>query len=251
MSAEVRIIGVDHVPEARPGDDLADLIAYGIERSGLTLADGDVVVVTQKLVSKAEGQLVDLREVEPSALAREWAERYDKDPRQVEVVLREARRIVRMANGLIIAETRHGFVCANAAVDASNASAPDQVSLLPVDPDASAERIRRGLAERAGVELAAIITDSFGRPWRKGIVNVAVGVAGMEPLIDYRGQYDDQGYELRATVIAVADEIASAAELVMGKLARRPVAIVRGYAYQPGDGSARALVMEPERDLFR
>jgi len=251
MSAEVRIIGVDHVPEARPGDDLADLIAYGIERSGLTLADGDVVVVTQKLVSKAEGQLVDLREVEPSALAREWAERYDKDPRQVEVVLREARRIVRMANGLIIAETRHGFVCANAAVDASNVSAPDQVTLLPVDPDASAERIRRGLAERAGVEIAVIITDSFGRPWRKGIVNVAVGVAGMEPLVDYRGQFDDQGYELRATVIAVADEIASAAELVMGKLARRPVAIVRGYAYQPGDGGARALVMEPERDLFR
>jgi len=251
MNAEVRIIGVDHVPEARPGDDLADLIAQGIERSGLTLADGDIVVVTQKLVSKAEGRLVDLREIEPSALAREWGERYGKDPRQVEVVLREARRIVRMANGLIIAETRHGFVCANAAVDASNASAPDQVSLLPVDPDASAERIRRGLAERAGVELAAIITDSFGRPWRKGIVNVAVGVAGMEPLIDYRGQYDDQGYELRATVIAVADEIASAAELVMGKLARRPVAIVRGYAYQPGDGSARALVMEPERDLFR
>ena len=251
MNAEVRIIGVDHVPEARPGDDLADLIAQGIERSGLTLADGDIVVVTQKLVSKAEGRLVDLREIEPSALAREWGERYGKDPRQVEVVLREARRIVRMANGLIIAETRHGFVCANAAVDASNASAPDQVSLLPVDPDASAERIRRGLAERAGVELAAIITDSFGRPWRKGIVNVAVGVAGMEPLIDYRGQYDDQGYELRATVIAVADEIASAAELVMGKLARRPVAIVRGYAYQPGDGSARALVIEPERDLFR
>jgi len=251
MSAEVRIIGVDHVPEARPGDDLADLIAYGIERSGLTLADGDVVVVTQKLVSKAEGQLVDLREIEPSALAREWGERYGKDPRQVEVVLREARRIVRMANGLIIAETRHGFVCANAAVDASNVSAPDQVTLLPVDPDASAERIRRGLAERAGVEIAVIITDSFGRPWRKGIVNVAVGVAGMEPLVDYRGQFDDQGYELRATVIAVADEIASAAELVMGKLARRPVAIVRGYAYQPGDGGARALVMEPERDLFR
>jgi len=155
MNAEVRIIGVDHVPEARPGDDLADLIAQGIERSGLTLADGDIVVVTQKLVSKAEGRLVDLREIEPSALAREWGERYGKDPRQVEVVLREARRIVRMANGLIIAETRHGFVCANAAVDASNASAPDQVSLLPVDPDASAERIRRGLAERAGVEIAA------------------------------------------------------------------------------------------------
>lgn len=251
MSAEVRIIGVDHVPEARPGDDLANLIAHGLEQSGLTLADRDIVVVTQKLVSKAEGQLVDLREIEPSVLAREWAEQFGKDPRQVEVVLREARRIVRMTNGLIIAETRHGFVCANAAVDASNVSAPDQVSLLPLDPDASAERIRRGLAERAGVEIAVIITDSFGRPWRKGIVNVAVGVAGMEPLLDYRGQYDEQGYELRATVIAVADEIASAAELVMGKLARRPVAIVRGYAYQPGDGNARALVMEPERDLFR
>ncbi|MDI3338991.1 MAG: coenzyme F420-0:L-glutamate ligase [Sphaerobacter sp.] len=251
MSAEVRIIGVEHVPEARPGDDLAGLIAHGLEQSGLTLLEGDIVAVTQKLVSKAEGQLVDLREVEPSALARNWAARWGKDARQVEVVLREAQRIVRMANGLIIAETRHGFVCANAAVDASNVAGSEQVSLLPVDPDASAERIRRALSERYGVRIAVIVTDSFGRPWRKGIVNVAVGVAGMAPLLDYRGQYDEHGYELRATVIAVADEIASAAELVMGKLERRPVAVVRGYRVPPGAGSARDLVMEPERDLFR
>lgn len=251
MSGEIRVIGVDHVPEARPGDDTVALIVQGIERSGLTLMDGDIVVVTQKLVSKTEGRLVDLHTVTPSPFARQLGERYEKDPRHIEVVLQEAARIVRMDRGLIIAETRHGFICANAGVDASNVSGPDQVTLLPIDPDASARQIRDALSAHFDARIAVIITDSFGRPWRKGIINVAIGVAGMQPLLDYRGQYDEHGFELRATVIAVADEIASAAELVMGKLDRRPVAIVRGYDFEPGEDGADALVMEPGRDMFR
>ncbi|MBX6342338.1 MAG: coenzyme F420-0:L-glutamate ligase [Thermomicrobiaceae bacterium] len=251
MPAELRVIGVDGIGEAQPGDDVAALVAAGLERSALRLEPGDVVVVTHKLVSKAEGQVVDLASVEPSALAREWATRFERDPRQVEVVLREARRIVRMDNGLIIAETRHGFVCANAGVDMSNVAGTGAVSLLPVDPDASARRIREGLRRRFDVDPAVIVTDSFGRPWRKGIVNVAVGVSGLRPLLDYRGLTDEHGYSLHATVIAVADELASAAELVMGKLDRRPVALVRGYRYQPGEEGAASLVMERERDLFR
>lgn len=251
MTAELRILGVGNIPEARPGDDIAGLIATSLQHEGLALEPGDIVVVTHKLVSKAEGRLIDLRTIEPSALARQFAGRYGKDPRQVEVVLRESARIVRMDRGLIIAETRQGFVCANAGVDASNAAGTEIVTLLPLDPDASAEHIRRGLSEQFDAEIAVIVTDSFGRPWRQGIVNVAVGVAGMTPLLDYRGQLDEHGYELGATVLAVADEIASAAELVMGKLDRRPVAIVRGYPYQPGQGTARDIIMAPERDLFR
>ena len=251
MTAELRVLGIGNIPEARTGDDITGLIAAGLERDGLVLESGDIVVVTHKLVSKAEGRLIDLRSVEPSTLARRFADRYGKDARQVEVVLRESARIIRMDRGLIIAETHHGFVCANAGVDASNASGKEIVTLLPLDPDASAERIRRRLGERFDVEIAVIITDSFGRPWRQGIVNVAIGVAGMLPLLDYRGRLDEHGYELGATILAVADEIASAAELVMGKLDNRPGAIVRGYAYQPGEGTAKDILMEPERDLFR
>jgi len=253
---DVRIIGIDGIPELAPGDDLAALIGDGIAASGAGIEAGDIVVVTHKIVSKAEGQVVDLRLIEPSTLATQFGERWDKDPRKIEVVLREARRIVRMHNGLIIAETAHGFVCANAGVDASNA-APDAVVLLPKDPDASAANLREALGERFGLgdgdAPAVIISDSFGRPWRYGIVNVAVGVSGMAPLVDYRGQTDAAGYELSASILAVADEVASAAELVMHKLAGRPVAIVRGYQSplrgEPGTG--RDLIMEPERDLFR
>ena len=250
MSAEIRLIGLDGIPEARAGDRVSDLVVRGLEHDGLALADGDIVVVTHKLVSKAEGRIIDLMMIEPSDFARRWAERYDKDARQVEVVLRESARIVRMDRGLIIAETRHGFVCANAGVDASN-TAPDQVSLLPLDPDASARALRDDLMDRYGVRIAVVITDSFGRPWRKGITNIAIGTAGLAPLLDYRGQHDEHGYELQATVIAVADEIAAAAELVTGKLDRRPVVIVRGYPFAASDEGATALVMEPERDLFR
>jgi coenzyme F420-0:L-glutamate ligase / coenzyme F420-1:gamma-L-glutamate ligase len=252
---EVRIIAIDGIPEVAPGDDLESLIGDAIAASSASLEPGDIVVVTHKIVSKAEGQVVDLRTIAPSPLAAEFGERWDKDPRKIEVVLREARRIVRMDNGLIIAETAHGFVCANAGVDASNAS-PDSVVLLPRDPDASALRLRRGLGKRSELNddnLAVIISDSFGRPWRHGIVNVAIGVSGMPPLVDYRGLTDAAGYELSASILAVADEVAAAAELVMHKLAGRPVAIVRGYrsplAGTPGTG--RDLIMDPARDLFR
>jgi coenzyme F420-0:L-glutamate ligase/coenzyme F420-1:gamma-L-glutamate ligase len=254
--SEVRVIGIDAVPEVQPGDDVAALIGDALAASGVGLEPGDVVVVTHKIVSKAEGHLVDLRGVEPSPLAVRIAAHDGKDARKIEVVLREATRIVRMAGSLIIAETAHGFVCANAAVDASNVS-PDTVVLLPADPDASAARIRQSLAARFGLAEddapAVIVSDSFGRPWRKGIVNVAVGVTGMAPLIDYRGLRDPAGYELSATVLAVADEIAAAAELVMHKLANRPVAVVRGYepALAAPHGTGRDLILGAERDLFR
>ena len=202
----LEILPVEGVPEVRPGDDLPELITRAV---GESLRPGDVLVVTHKIVSKAEGRLVDLRAVEPSTLAKGFAARYGRDPRQVEVVLRESRRIVRMERGLIIAETHHGFVCANAGVDASNLPGDDRVCLLPVDPDASAARLREALAARTGSDLAVIISDSFGRTWREGIANVAIGVSGMNPLADYRGQRDSHGHPLEASVLAVADELAA------------------------------------------
>jgi coenzyme F420-0:L-glutamate ligase / coenzyme F420-1:gamma-L-glutamate ligase len=208
-------------------------------------------VVTHKIVSKAEGRLVDLRTIEPSTLAKAYATRYGKDPRQIEVVFRESRRIVRMDRGIIISETHHGFVCANAGVDASNVPDDDTVCLLPVDPDASARRLRDALADDPGVEVAVVISDSFGRTWRHGITDVAIGVAGMDPVADYRGQRDPHGFPMEASVLAIADELAAAAELVMGKTEGIPLAIVRGYSYSPVSGSARELLMPPERDMFR
>ena len=254
--ADLRVIGFGGIPEVRPGDDLGTMIAGAIERSGAGFLAGDVLVVTHKIVSKAEGRLVDLTTVEPSAMARAWADRYGKDPRQVEVVLRESARIVKMDRAVLISETAHGFVCANAAVDASNV-APDTVCLLPVDPDASAARLRAEIGARFGFASddapAVIVSDSFGRPWRQGIVNVAIGVSGMAPLADYRGQYDAAGYELHVSVLAVADDLAAAAELVMNKLDARPVALIRGYVPPTGapHGTGRDLVLDPARDLFR
>lgn len=251
-TSEVRLIGLDGIPEIRPGDDLATMIGDAIERSGFGLVPGDVLVVTHKIVSKAEGRLVRLAEIEPSALARRLGEQFGKDPRQIEVVLREAKRIVRMDRGIIIAETMHGFVCANAGVDASNVGR-DMVSLLPVDPDASAATLRQALGARFGVAPGVIISDSFGRPWRVGIVNVALGVAGIAPLADYRGRYDPSGYELHVSVLAVADELAAAAELVMHKLDARPVVLIRGYVppTNDGPGTGKDLILDPTRDLFR
>lgn len=253
---DLRIVGLDGLPEVRPGDDLGALIFGAIERAGTGLREDDVLVVTHKVVSKAEGRLVRLPEITPSALAVRWAEQWGKDARQVEVTLREARRIVRMERGIIIAETRHGLVCANAGVDASNVEA-ETVCLLPLDPDASAARLRSDLAARYGMPPghgpAVVVSDSFGRPWRNGIVNVAIGVAGLPPLADYRGRHDAAGYELHVTVLAIADELAAAAELVMHKLAARPVALVRGYVPAVGGapGVGRDLVMDPAKDLFR
>ena len=240
---ELRVIPVEGVPEVREGDDLAALLA-----AAASFEDGDVLVVAQKVVSKAEGRVVALDGVEPSEAARELAG--DEDPRRLEVILRESARIVRSRPPLVIAETRHGFVCASAGVDASNAPELDTVVLLPLDPDASASRIRLGLLERTGRTVGVVVSDSFGRAWRQGTTDVAIGVAGLRPLVDLRGVRDVTGYELHATTIAVADEIAGAAELVMGKTSGVPAAILRGLE-AAGAGSARELVMPPERDLFR
>jgi coenzyme F420-0:L-glutamate ligase/coenzyme F420-1:gamma-L-glutamate ligase len=239
----VTIWPVEGLPEIREGDELAALIADRAE-----LQDGDVLVVAQKAVSKAEGRIVRLSEVEASAEARELAA--DHDPRQLEVILREAARLVRTRPPLVIAETRHGFVCASAGVDASNAPEPGMVVLLPEDPDASAARIRERVSDLTGAEVGVIVSDSFGRAWRQGTTDVAIGVAGLRPLLDLKGLRDATGYELHATVIAVADELAGAAELVMGKTAGVPAAVIRGVNAL-GEGSARELVMPPDRDLFR
>jgi coenzyme F420-0:L-glutamate ligase / coenzyme F420-1:gamma-L-glutamate ligase len=239
----VSITPIEGLPEIREGDDLAALIA---ERAAFE--DGDVLVVAQKVVSKAEGRVVRLADVEPSEEATSLGA--DSDPRQLEVILRETARIVRVRPPLVIAETSHGFVCASAGVDASNAPEPETVVLLPEDPDASAARLRDRLRELAGAEVGVIVSDSFGRAWRQGTTDVAIGLAGVQPLLDLKGQRDPAGYELHATVIAVADELASAAELVLGKIDGIPAAVIRGVDAR-GEGSARDLVMPAERDLFR
>jgi coenzyme F420-0:L-glutamate ligase / coenzyme F420-1:gamma-L-glutamate ligase len=241
---EIRVIAVEGLPEIREGDDLAAMIAAKVE-----LEDGDVAVLAQKAVSKAEGRVVRLDELEPSERAREIAGD-DQDPRRIEAILREAKRVVRVRKPLVIAETQHGFICASAGVDSSNAPEPGMLVLLPLDPDASAQRIRERLRELTGRGVAVLVTDSFGRPWRQGTIDVALGAAGLEVMRDLRGSRDRVGYELHATMIAVADEIASAAELVMGKLDGIPAAVVRGLEVA-GDGRARDLVIPEERDLFR
>ena len=257
MSAEgrVEIIALAGLPEVVPGDDLEAMIGDAIEATPgvLPFQPGDVLVVTQKVVSKAEGAVVDLRTVAPSPEAVEWAERWDRDPRQIQVVLDEAVRIVRKERGVLIVETRHGFVCANAGVDASNVGpdSGDAVTLLPRDPDASAARIRAAVRERFGSDVAVVISDSFGRPWRWGIVDVALGVAGLLPLEDLRGRPDADGRVMKTTVRAVADELASAAELALGKTEGRPVALVRGANPPLGEGTNRDLVIPAENDLFR
>ena len=251
MSGRLELVALDGIGEINAGDDLAAAIDAAAVATGVTLRDDDILVVTQKIVSKAEDRLVDLAGVEPSPFARSWAERWGKDARQVEIVLRESAQIVRMGpGGLIISRTRHGLVCANAGVDVSNVGGGDVAALLPVDPDASARGLRDGLRDRLGVAPAVIVSDSFGRAWRNGIVNVAIGSAGIEGLLDLRGEPDVAGRPMRATIIAVADELASAADLAGGKVDGRPVVVVRGYAWRPSDRGAAELVMEPERDLF-
>ena len=245
---EVRpIVGLG---EIEPGTDLAALIAAAAEEHGSALRDGDILVVTQKIVSKAEGCVVELDSVEPSPLAREWATRWSKDARVVELVLRQSRRIVRMDRGVIISETHHGWVCANAGVDCSNVGG-GRATLLPPDPDASAERIRAALFGLTGAQLGVVISDTFGGAWREGQTNVAIGVAGVEALRHFEGQLDPTGYELRVTMLATADELAAAAELVMGKVDAVPVALVRGLERALGSGSSRELVRPAANDMFR
>ena len=249
MSTGIQLIALDGIGEVRPGDDIGEIIVSAAAE--LDLTDDDVIVVTQKIVSKAEDRLVDLATVEPSALAVNWAERWGKDPRQVEIVLRESAEIIRMGpGGLIISRTRHGLVCANAGVDVSNVGGGDVAALLPLDPDASARRIREGIRQRTGARPAVIVSDSFGRPWRNGIVNVAIGSAGIEAILDLRGEPDAAGRPMQATIIAVADELASAADLAGGKVEGRPVVVVRGYGWRSSEAGASVLVMERERDLF-
>ena len=251
--SEIRIIPVRGVGEARPGDDVAALLADAFAGQGERFETGDVLVVTQKIVSKAEGRIVKLDTVTPSETALALSRANGRDARQIEVALRETAQVVRMdmTRGILISETRHGFVCANAGVDGSNLATADEVSLLPVDPDASARGIREGIRARTGAEVAVVISDTFGRAWRTGQTNVAVGVAGMRPVHDYRGQQDSAGLTLVVTEIAVADELASAAELVMGKLDRVPAAVVRGYAFAQAEASARELVRPAQLDMFR
>jgi coenzyme F420-0:L-glutamate ligase/coenzyme F420-1:gamma-L-glutamate ligase len=249
----VTVITLEGIPEIQSGADLPGLIGDAIERTSDALppTDRDVLVVTQKVVSKAEGAVVDLTAVTPSKQAIEFARRFDRDPRQVQVVLDQAVRVVRMDHGVLITETPHGFVCANGGVDASNVGpgSGSIVTLLPVDPDASASRIRGSVRERFGIDVPVIVSDSFGRPWRWGIVDVAIGVSGLVPLDDLRGTADADGRVMRATVRAVADELASAAELAFGKTTARPVAIVRGAAFTRGEGSIGDVIMPAEFDL--
>jgi coenzyme F420-0:L-glutamate ligase / coenzyme F420-1:gamma-L-glutamate ligase len=254
-AGRVEVVALDGIPEIALGDDLAAILGDALERQSdlLPLRADDVLVVTQKIVSKAEGAVVDLTTVEPRPEAVEFATKWDRDPRQIEVVLREARRVVRMTNGVLITETPHGFVCANGGVDASNVG-PESgqiVTLLPRDPDASATGIRRAIEARFGVDLPVIISDSFGRPWRWGIVDIAIGVSGMLPLEDLRGVADHDGRVMRSTVRAVADEIASAAELAFGKTTARPAALVRGATPTRGEATIREALIPAENDLFR
>ncbi len=247
MTVELRVIPLVGIPELEEGDDLGGLIVDAAARAGGLEAD-DVLVVAQKAVSKVEGRIVDLSGIEPSARARELAG--DGDPRRVEVILRESREIIRARPPLVIAETQHGYVCASAGVDASNAKGPDTLVLLPLDPDASAIRLRDRIAELTALDVGVVVSDSFGRAWRRGTTDVALGVAGVVALLDLKGERDSAGYELHATEIAVADEVAGAAQLVMGKTSGIPAAIVRGLALE-GDGRGSELVMPRERDLFR
>jgi coenzyme F420-0:L-glutamate ligase / coenzyme F420-1:gamma-L-glutamate ligase len=247
---ELRIIGIPGLPEVTAGGALGDLILEAIDRARIAVQENDVFVVAQKIVSKAEGRVVRLETIRPSALARSWGGAQGKEPRLIEVILSQARRLVRMDRGVLIVETEHGFVCANAGVDASNTS-PDTVTLLPKDPDLSAQRIREALERALGLRLAVIVADTFGRPWREGLVNVALGVAGLDPLLDYRGYNDSSGRPLMATVIALADELAAAAELVMGKTRGIPVALIRGLDYPRAGGTGRQMIRPVERDMFR
>ncbi len=246
----IQIIPLPGLPEVSPGDGLAHLIAEAARQNVLRIGAGDIFVVAHKIVSKAEGRIVRLDSVKPSERAERWAAEYNKDPRMIELVLLEAKRILKMERGVIVAETSHGFVCANAGVDSSNTPEGTAI-LLPEDPDRSANVLHAQLTKTFGVPVGVIISDTFGRPWREGLVNVALGVAGIAPLMDYRGQRDASGKTLQATLIAFADEIASAAELVMGKADRVPVAIVQGVQSAQQTGTAKELIRPAERDIFR
>ena len=247
----IQILGISGMPLVKPGDSIADQIVEAAKTASIQIQASDIIVVAQKIVSKAEGNVLDLSTVQPSSLAETIAKTSGKDPRHVEVILRESACIVRMRGAHLIVETPHGFVCANAGVDRSNVGANNSVVLLPVDPDKSAKRIRDRIKKLTGANVGVIVSDTFGRAWRNGQVNVAIGVAGLSPVIDYRGTSDMFGNQLCVTQIAIADELSSAAELVMRKSDRIPVAIIRGVTYVTDDGSIKPLIRPKEEDLFR
>ena len=251
MVSDVTLLPIDGLPEIKPGDDLAAMVVECARAGGRALGRGDVLALAQKVVSKSEGRIRKLADVVPGPDALRMAEESGKDARALQVVLDETVRIVRWQRGVLIVETRHGFVCANAGVDHSNAGAPDTLILLPVDPDASAARIRARIAELTGIDVPVVITDTFGRAWREGHMNVAIGISGLPALRRYIGEFDPDGYEMRVTEIAIADEIAAATELVMGKLDRRPAAIVRGLRLPEGEETARDYVRPHDKDMFR
>ncbi|OGK91113.1 MAG: coenzyme F420-0:L-glutamate ligase [Candidatus Rokubacteria bacterium RBG_16_73_20] len=250
MPRRYEIIGIEGLPEVDAGADIARLIAEAAARQATPLEPGDLLVVGQKIVSKAEGRVIRLADVTPSPVAESMAAGLGRDPRLVEVILRESRRVVRMDQGILITETHHGWVCANAGVDQSNVEL-DCVALLPEDPDGSARALRERLRALTGAEVAVIVADTFGRPWREGLTNVAIGLAGFAPIRSYLGERDPAGRPLQATILALADELAAAAEPVMGKLDRIPAALVRGLALPPGDEGSKPLLRDPARDLFR
>ena len=249
--SEYRVFAVGGIPEVADGDDLAELIDVALRAQETPLESGDVLVVTQKIISKAEGRVITLDDVTAGQFATVWADEWERDPRAVELVLQESKRIVRMTRGLILSETREGWVCANAGVDQSNVGGGDAVTLLPVDSSASARRIREGLVARGQVDVPVIVSDTFGRPWRNGLMNVAIGVSGMNPIRSYVGEVDAEGYDLRVTEMAIVDELASAAEPVMNKLDAVPVAVVRGLNIPVEEHDHSALVRPAEMDLFR
>jgi len=248
---EFRVIGLTGLPEIQEGDDLAGLIVTASEAQGTPIEDRDIVVVTQKVVSKKEHAQVNLKTVVPSDLAKTIAADWDKDPRHVEVVLQESRRIVRMDHGVLITETKHGFICANSGVDASNVPGEDMLCLLPKNPDGSAEGIREAIRKRTGHTVAVIISDTFGRPWRNGTTDIAIGTAGMDPIKDYRGEADQFGRTLRVSMAAIADEVAGAAELVTRKNQAVPVTLVRGFQYEEFAGGSETLIRDASLDMFR
>ena len=248
---EIRLIPIALADEIAPGDSIADELLKALGRKRERLRSGDILVVKHKIVSKAEGRLVDLATIEPTTDSKTWAEQYELDPRVIELALRESRAVIRRQNGVLITETQHGFLCANSGIDVSNVDGGKTALLLPKDPDRSAANLRRTLKTRTGLAIPVIITDSFGRPWREGLTEVAIGISGMKPLRDDRGQRDPHGYKLKASVEAVADELASAAGLVCGKLRRTPACIIRGFKFEVGSGGVKNLLRPAATDLFR
>jgi len=247
----ISIIGLENIQEVSEGDDIANLISEAAKKQGITIENNDIVIITHKIISKSEGRIIDLNKIKTSSFAEKLSIQLKKDPRIVEVILRETRRIVKMWNNHLITETHHGFVCPNGGIDESNVQGSDKVVLLPRDPDNSARKIMDRIKELTGFKVAVIITDTFGRPWRRGQINVAIGAAGIPPLMDYRGSKDVYGRILKVTNIAIADELASSGELVMNKTDNIPVAIVKGYRTSEGEGTGKDIIRPSSEDLFR